>query len=200
MRVTTWAAVMIAMGCWATAGVADAFDGEQEFAKGTTIVGVAINGGVQTNIQGEPETSGITFIGLQPRLSYLPFEPFGASWYRAALEPGLEGWFQYYVHPQHAGAAGLKAALRLHAIGFGPIVPYVEGLGGAGGTGLDLRESRSTFTFILEAGTGASIFVAPGVAVNVGYRLQHVSNGNTSRPNRGYNAHTGLVGVSFFFH
>ena len=36
--------------------------------------------------------------------------------------------------------------------------------------------------------------------LNAGYRLQHFSNGNTSRPNRGYNANTGVVGVSFFFH
>ena len=26
------------------------------------------------------------------------------------------------------------------------------------------------------------------------------NNGNTSRPNRGYNADTGILGVSFFFH
>ena len=29
---------------------------------------------------------------------------------------------------------------------------------------------------------------------------QFRKNGNTSRPNRGYNANTGIVGVSFFFH
>ena len=50
-----------------------------------------------------------------------------------------------------------------------------------------------------ERGAGASVFVAPGAAVNAGY-LQHFSNGKTSRPNRGDNAHTGILGVSFFFH
>lgn len=181
-------------------GDAQAFDAAREFAKGTTIVGVQVNGGSQNNIQDEPEISGIDFVGLQVRASYLPFEPFGSSWYTAALEPGLEGWFQSYVHPQDAQAAGLKLALRLNAVGFGPVVPYIEGLAGAGGTNLDLREIRSDFQFILEGGAGLSYFVARGVALNVGYRLQHVSNGNTSRPNRGYNAHTGVFGVSFFFH
>lgn len=178
---------------------ASALDTEHQFARGTTIVGLGVNGGVQANIQRETEISGITFVGLEPRLSYLPFEPFGASWYRAAIEPGVAGWFEYYLHPQRAGAAGVKLALRLHAIGLGPLIPYIEGLAGAGGTGLDLLESRSTFTFILEAGAGASVFVAPGVAVNLGYRLHHLSNGHTSRPNRGFNAHTGILGVSVFF-
>lgn len=192
--------LVAAAALWAaTGGYAAAFDPEPEFAKGTTIVGAQVNGGVQANIQHMHSMSDITFVGFQPRLSYLPFEPFGASWYAAALEPGLEGWFQYYLHPQKAAAGGLKASLRLHAIGLGPIVPYLEGTAGVGGTGLDLPESRSRFTFILEAGAGISIFVAPGVAVNAGYRLQHLSNGNTSAPNLGYNAHTGVVGMSFFF-
>ena len=43
------------------------------------------------------------------------------------------------------------------------------------------------------------MFVAPNVAVNLGYRLQHQSNGGTSQPNRGLNSHTGVLGVSYFF-
>ena len=184
----------------AVAGAAPVHAGpEEEFARGTTIVGVQVNGGAQNNIQRERSTSGITFVGVQPRLSYLPFEPFGSGWYAAALEPGVEGWAQYYLGPQKAVAGGAKASLRLHALGLGPFVPYLEGTAGAGATGLDLPESRSTFTFILEAGAGVSYFVARAVALNVGYRLQHLSNGNTSSPNRGYNAHTGVAGVSFFF-
>ena len=144
--------------------------------------------------------SGLDFIGFQPRFSYLPFEPFGSRWYAAAIEPGVEGWVQYYMHPETAFAGGMKASLRLHAIGLGPVVPYLEGTAGVGGTNLDVTESRSRFTFLFEAGTGASVLVASGVALNAGYRLQHFSNGNTSRPNRGYNAHTGVLGVSFFFH
>jgi hypothetical protein len=181
-------------------GDAQATDAAREFAKGTTIVGVQVNGGSQNNIQHEPEISGLDFIGLQARASYLPFEPIGSSWYATALEPGLEGWFQYYFHPQQAQAAGLKLAMRLNAVGLGPVVPYLEGLAGAGGTNLDLREIRSEFQFILEGGVGVLYFVAPRVGLNAGYRLQHMSNGNTSRPNRGYNAHTGVFGVSFFFH
>ena len=195
-------AVLVTAALWLApdaACTANASEAERAFVKGTKILGLQANGGVQNNIQDEPQTSGINFIGVQPRFSYLPFEPFGSSWYAAAVEPGVEGWVQYYMHPQTAVAGGLKASLRIHAIGLGPVIPYLEATAGAGGTSLDIRESRSRFTFIVESGLGASVFVAPRVALNAGYRLQHVSNGNTSRPNRGYNAHTAVVGVSFFF-
>ena len=143
------AALWLALGA---PGRANAFEAEQAFAQGTKILGLQANGGVQNNIQDEPETSGLDFIGVQPRFSYLPFQPFGSSWYAAAIEPGVEGWVQYYMHPQTAVAGGLKASLRLHAIGLGPVIPYLEGTAGVGGTSLDVRESRSRFTFIFEGG------------------------------------------------
>lgn len=178
----------------------EAVDLEAEFAKGTTIFGIQVGGGVQNNIENHPTISDISFVNFTPRLSYLPFEPFGSGWYRSALEPGFEGWFQYYLSPRHATAQGLKLALRYHLIGIGPLVPYIEATAGAAGTNLRVMEINSNFTFVLEAGAGLSIFVAPGVSLNAGYRWQHVSNGKTSTPNRGFNSHTGVLGVNVFFH
>jgi len=174
-----------------------AFDAAESFAKGTTIVSLQMGGGVQAPF--EPTTFGITFIQLTPRVSYLLFEPFGSGWAKAAIEPGVESWLEYYLSPEHAAAGGLKAAVRLHALGFGRLVPYLEVTAGAGATGLDLPESRSTFTFILEGGAGFSFFLKQDLAITAGYRIQHLSNGNTSKPNRGYEANSGVVGVSFFF-
>ena len=174
-----------------------AFDAGESFAKGTTIVSLQMGGGTQAHF--EPTISGITFLEFTPRLSYLPFQPFGSGWTRAAFEPGLEGWLEYYLGPEKGTAGGLKAALRLHWLAFGRFVPYLEVTAGAGATGLDLPESRSTFTFILEGGAGFSFFVKEDVAITAGYRIQHLSNGNTSKPNRGYEAYSGVAGVSFFF-
>ena len=187
--------LLLVAACLPRAGAA--FDAEPSFAKGTRIFSLQMGGGAQADI--DNHFSGITFLDFTPRVSYLPFEPFGSGWYRTALEPGLEGWFQYYLGPQQATAGGMKAALRLHAIGFGRVAPYLELTAGAGATGLRLPESQSTFTFILEGGAGFSIFLRPDLAMNVGYRIQHLSNGNTSKPNRGYEANEGVVGVSFFF-
>jgi lipid A 3-O-deacylase len=84
-------------------------------------------------------------------------------------------------------------------IGFGRLVPYFEGTAGAGGTSLRVKEIDSTFTFVLEAGAGPAYFVTDTVALNVGHRYQHISNGRTSNPNRGFNSDSGLGGVSFYF-
>lgn len=89
--------------------------------------------------------------------------------------------------------------MRYHLIGFGRLVPYVEATAGAGGTNLRLKEVNSTFTFVVEAGAGLSYFVTDTVALNAGYRFQHISNGHTSSPNRGFNSDTGIGGVSFHF-
>jgi hypothetical protein len=178
---------------------AAAYDPEAAFAKGTTIFGLQVGGGVHNNIEEQRTVSDISFVNFTPRVSHLFFSPFGSGLLRSAFEPGLEGWFQYYVSPESATAAGLKLALRYHFIGLGRFVPYLEANAGAGGTSLKVPEIDSTFTFVLEGGVGASYFVTDKVALNFGYRFQHISNGNTSTPNRGFNSDSGVIGVSYFF-
>jgi opacity protein-like surface antigen len=116
-----------------------------------------------------------------------------------SLEVGLEPLYQRYFDPVDAFFAGLGVAIRYNFLSLGRFVPYVEVAGFAGGTDLKVFEIRSTFTFLLLGGAGASIFVTDHTAVYGGYRCQHVSNGNTERTNRGLESHTGVVGVSFYF-
>ncbi len=178
---------------------APAFDPEAAFAKGTTIFGFQVGGGVANNVEGQRTLSDISFVNASPRVSHLFFSPFGSGLLRSAFEPGVEGWFQYYLSPKEATAEGLKLAMRYHLIGFGRLVPYLEVNGGAGGTNLRVKEIDSSFTFVLEAGAGVSYFITDTVALNMGYRFQHISNGHTSSPNRGFNSDTGIGGVSFYF-
>jgi opacity protein-like surface antigen len=88
---------------------------------------------------------------------------------------------------------------RYHFLSLGRVVPYVEAAAFAGATDLRIAEIDSDFTFLLWAGAGASFFASARAALYAGYRWTHVSNGNTDQPNRGFEAHTGVVGVSFFF-
>ena len=178
---------------------AAAFDPEATFARGTTIFGLQVGGGAANDIEGHHYVSDISFITETPRLSYLFFSPFGSGLLRSAFEPGLEGWFQQYLSPHSATAQGLKVTGRYHLIGLGRFVPYLEGTAGAGGTSLQVPEIDSTFTFVLEAGAGLSCFVTDKLAINAGYRFQHISNGHTSTPNRGFNSDSGVVGVSYYF-
>jgi hypothetical protein len=178
---------------------APAYDAEVAFARGTTIVGLQVGGGAANNVEGHRTVSDISFLTATPRVSHLFFAPFGSGLLRSAVEPGIEGWFQYYLSPHEATAQGAKVAMRYHLIGFGRLVPYLEGTAGAGGTSLRVPEINSMFTFVLEAGAGMAYFVTNTVALNAGYRFQHISNGHTSNPNRGFNSNTGIGGVSFYF-
>ena len=188
------AAAVLCLAC-----PAPAYDPEATFARGTTIFGLQVGGGAANNVEGHRTVSDISFITETPRLSYLFFSPFGSGLLRSAFEPGLEGWFQQYLSPHSATAQGLKLTGRYHFIGLGRFVPYLEGTAGAGGTSLRVPEIDSTFTFVLEAGAGLSYFVTDSLALNAGYRFQHISNGHVSNPNRGFNSDSGVVGVSFHF-
>ncbi len=200
-RLSTLVATVLAV----TVAVADtdgacAYDPATEFAKGTVILSLQAGGGIQNNLEGHSRISNLHFVSFTPRLAILPLDPVGSGWFRGALETGLEGWVQHYVEPHDATALGLKAVGRYHFIGVGRLVPYVEVGTGVGGSSLKVREIDSTLNFVLEAGAGLSYFVAEGVALTAGYRFQHISNGNTTRPNRGLESDTGTVGVSFFLH
>ena len=199
-RATRWGlAAMTAVAVLSLARPAPAYDAEAAFAQGTTIFGLQIGGGAANNFEGHRTVSDISFINATPRVSYLFFSPFGAGWLRSAVEPGIEGWFQYYRAPHSSTAEGMKLALRYHFIGLGRWVPYLEAIAGAGGTNLEVPEIDSIFTFVAEAGLGLSYFLTDTVALNAGYRFQHISNGHTSNPNRGFNSNSGVVGVSFHF-
>ncbi|HEX7786118.1 MAG TPA: acyloxyacyl hydrolase [Methylomirabilota bacterium] len=193
---TRWGLVILVLV--ALARPAAAYDAEAAFGKGTTIFGLQVGGGVHNNIEEQATVSDISFVNFTPRVSYLFFPPFGSGLLRSAFEPGLEGWFQYYLSPKESTAEGLKLAFRYHFIGLGRLVPYLEATAGAGGTSLRVPEINSSFTFVLEGGAGLAYFVTDKVAVNFGYRFQHISNGNTSSPNRGFNSDSGVIGVSYF--
>jgi opacity protein-like surface antigen len=178
---------------------ASAFDSNLTFAKGTRIISAEGSYGEQFNLQGFDDWSKIKYWNFGVRASILPFNPLGPSVLHGAFEVGLEPLFQKYTEPRPAFWSGLVAVFRYHFLSLGPFVPYAEGGAGAGGTDLRVREIDSNFSFLLWAGLGASVFLTDSIAVYAGYRYEHNSNGNTDKPNRGWESHVGLVGVSYYF-
>jgi hypothetical protein len=190
------------LACCAPAvrAAAETVDGETEFARRTMILAILVGGGMQNNIQSHHTISDVSFMNAGHRMTYVPFDPFGNGWYRGAFETGFESWFQYYFEPDGAAAGGAKLAFRYNFLGLtGRLVPYVEALAGVGGTSLRVKEIRSDLTFVLEVGVGLQYFVTKGMAVHGGYRFHHLSNGNTGSPNRGIEADSGVVGLSWYF-
>jgi hypothetical protein len=184
----------------AAAAPAWAYDAELTFKKGTVVLSGEGAYGWQFNLEDKPRLTELEFYDVGARLSLLPFDPLGRDrfWY-GALELGLEGLYQKYTVPDHAFWAGLVAVGRYHFLGLGRIVPYAEVGAAAGGTDLETKEIDSSLAFLLFSGVGTSVFLSDKTAVYAGYRYQHVSNANTSKPNRGFEAHVGVAGIAFFF-
>ncbi|HEX3177688.1 MAG TPA: acyloxyacyl hydrolase [Methylomirabilota bacterium] len=185
----------------ATVAPARAFDPEVTFHKGTFVLsGEGSYGWQFRNFEPDSRFSRLQFWDAGVRFGLLPLDPVGrdAPLY-GALEVGLEPLYQRYTEPDHRFWAGLSAVIRYHFLGLGRVVPYVEVAGSAGGTDLKLPEIRSTFAFLIFGGVGMSVFLDDHIAVYAGYRLQHVSNGNTSKPNRGFESNVAVLGLSYFF-
>jgi opacity protein-like surface antigen len=179
-------------------GPACGFDAVQTFAPGTFVLSLEGGGGSQSNLEGNGET-GLEFWNAGVRFGLLPWGVVGSGIFRGALEVGLEPFYQRYTDPVRAYFAGLAAVGRYHFLSLGRVVPYAELFGAAGGTNLRVPEIDSDFTFLLQGGVGLSVFVTDRLAIYGGYRFQHVSNGNTDDPNRGFESHTGVAGVSYYF-
>jgi Lipid A 3-O-deacylase (PagL) len=177
-----------------------AFDPEQTFRKGAFVLSLDGGGGAQNNLEHHGRQTELDLWWIQGRASLLPFGTTGKGGFLyGAFEAGLEPIYQRYFHNAEGYFAGLGLAARYHFLSLGIFAPYVELGAAAGGTNLRVIEIDSSFAFRLYGGVGASLFVADNAAIYAGYRMVHISNGNTSRPNRGFEADSGVLGVSFFF-
>ncbi|MBI1735308.1 MAG: acyloxyacyl hydrolase [Candidatus Rokubacteria bacterium] len=182
----------------AVAVPAVAHDARQTFRKGTVVLSVEGGYGEQDNITEFPDDPGLEFWNAGVRASLLPFAPFEAGPLFGTLELGVEPYYQRYLHPYEAYFAGLGGTVRYHFLALGRVVPYAEVMAAAGRTTLRTVEIDSEFTFLLHAGIGLALFLTDNTALYAGYRFQHVSNGNTSDPNRGFESRSGVLGVSVF--
>ena len=176
-----------------------AYDPNETFRKGAYVLSVEGGGGKQHDVAHHWDATGLEFLNGGVRFSLLPFGPTLRGPLRGALEVGLEPFAQGYIEPVRAYFAGLAAVGRYHFLSLGRFVPYVEVGGAAGGTNLHVREIESPFAFLVFGGLGVSYFVTDRAALYLGYRIQHVSNAGTFDPNRGFESHTGVAGVSLYF-
>jgi Lipid A 3-O-deacylase (PagL) len=135
------------------------------------------------------------------RFSLLPFAPFhtGFSLIDGSLETGLEPVYVRFTS-QNQNYGGLAIDFRYHLTGLsiGPFVPWINWLGGAGGTDVKVAGLTGPFMFIMQAGAGAEWFVNTRTAVYLGYQYEHFSNGGTEHNNFSLNSPGGAVlGLSF---
>jgi opacity protein-like surface antigen len=178
---------------------ARAFDASSTFGKRAMVLSVEAGGGEHIVVEQHRTSTDIEFWNAGVRISMLPFGAGGPGPLFGALEVGVEPMFQRYEAGLDAFYAGVGVVGRYHFLSLGHVVPYAELAASAGGTDLKVHEISSEVAFLLFTGVGASVFVTDSAALYAGYRFQHVSNGNTESPNRGFESHTAVVGLSVFF-
>ncbi len=183
----------------ALAPAARAFDAGQAFRKNAFVLSLEGGYSQQFNRSGHTAFSELESANAGLRLGWMPLGSVGQSFYRGALEVGLEPYYLQYFDPVNAYWAGLAAVGRWHFLPLGRFVPYVESLAGVGASNLDVVEINSNFSFMLAMGAGASVFLTQELAVYAGYRFLHYSNADLDSPNRGVESHSVVVGVSYVF-
>jgi hypothetical protein len=198
-RIRLLASTFVLAALTAVASLAHAFDPERTFTPGAFALSLGGGGGEQASFSARSRET-LDLWWVEGRVSWVPFGTVGKDKpFYGALEAGLEPIYQQYSGRASGYWAGLGLAARYHFFTLGRFVPYVEVGAAAGGTSLRVVEIDSNFVFRLYGGVGASLFVTDRTAIYVGYRMVHVSNGNTAQPNRGFEANTGVLGVSFYF-
>jgi hypothetical protein len=196
---TTRAVVTAVAVVLVVAGPARAYDAKATFRKGVVVASIEGGYGKQAKVEDHRRSSHLEFWNAGLRLGVLPFEPLPLGPLRGSLEVGLEAFQQEYFKPHPATFAGLGAMARYHFLALGRVVPYLELFASAGGTDLESDEISSDYAFLMFGGAGASVFVMDRLAVYAGYRFEHVSNGGLATPNRGFEAHMGVIGLSVYF-
>jgi hypothetical protein len=155
--------------------------------------------GRQENFGDRSYQSNLVMWNSGARVGWVPLGTTGSGIFKGALQLSLQVFLQNYLPPHRAYLLGPMGLARYNFQWRRRLLPYLELGGAAAATNLDIFEINSRHTFMGLVGAGASFFVTRRIALNAGYRLQHVSNGNTAIPNRGFEAHQATVGLTYWF-
>ena len=125
-------------------------------------------------------------------------EPMGKGIFDGTLSLGAEAVLFHTRQPAESYNVGAMPRLR-YVFGSRALVrPYLEGGGGGiWGTLAGTPEQATNVNFLLMAGAGVTWFFSPHMAVSVGYRFYHISNGGLGDPNSGLNYNYPFVGLSY---
>lgn len=77
--------------------------------------------------------------------------------------------------------------------------PYIVGVVGPHYLNLATETQARGFIFSCTIGAGSYFFLTKEVALNIGYRLRHMSNAYTRSPNHGIDSNFAIAGLSVFF-
>ena len=124
--------------------------------------------------------------------------------------PSLEnhsGTVSYYIEPQINPVFDRETDIEF-GVGVGlkymhpltdTVGTYLFGSVGPHYISVNTSDQADGFTFSDTVGAGLSFFLTEKSAINVEYRLRHMSNASIVEPNGGIDTHFGTIGYSVFF-
>jgi len=132
------------------------------------------------------------------------------GWNLKKFFPDLEnhtGTFSFYIEPQINPVFDRETDIEF-GVGVGlkymhPITDsvgaYLFGSVGPHYISVKTSDQADGFIFADTVGAGLSFFLTEKSAINVEYRLRHMSNAGMEKPNGGIDTHFGTIGYSVFF-
>jgi opacity protein-like surface antigen len=111
----------------------------------------------------------------------------------------LEPQFNLVLKPAKETEFGLGIGLQYAYPVMDRISPYVLVVSGPHYISYDSITQAGGFNFSSAIGAGVYISLTREMALNLGYRYRHVSNGDLKKPNEGIDSHLAMVGLSLFF-
>ena len=111
------------------------------------------------------------------------------------LEPQINPVFERETDLEFGVGVGLK---YLHPF-TEKISAYIFGSVGPHYITVQTTDQANGFIFSNTIGGGFSFFLTEKTALNLEYRLRHMSNAGLEDPNRGIDTHFGMIGYSVFF-
>ena len=200
MRVRTWcgwwlvgALVGIQVLCLRAAA------GAEELQAGTMELAAAVGYSVSHNVTGARNLETVRGFHLVPHLGYVLTDERGEGGVRGNLELLAEPTLIHLDASESATVVGLSVVARWVFAASPRVRPYVEVGAGVLGGDTQLRQTTCDVNLAAQGGIGAMLFMSETTALTLGYRFQHVSNGDRCIQNVGLNSSLFVLGLSYFF-
>lgn len=165
-----------------------------------TIEAGLVTGYLQGNGTFTSLSSNRSALYVLPRFGMVLTPEVGSGFFTGNLELLLEPLYAHYFKPFAASAAGGSLVFKYNFLSFGRWMPYWDVGLGMLWTNLAPRipEQSTPFNFVLEFGPGLHYFATERVALTIGVRFHHISNGDIGDRNLGLNAVLAYAGISVF--
>lgn len=118
---------------------------------------------------------------------------------KGVLEFQAEPFIGAAISPENDYEAGISFLLKYGFPLNKKLMPYLKVGTGPMFLGISNKEQGSEFNFIDSAALGFSWFLEDDISLDCEYRFRHVSNAGLDDPNKGIEAQTFLVGVTYGF-